>query len=423
VTNHKMQWRAGVGLAVAALTASLAACAESSSDGGGGAEEIPAGSTKEEYIAALADIDPITIQAQSASPKGSASGRDFDEYVASVEEWSGGKIKFEVGYSNSVVPPEQADDALIDGRLDFARVLPSYEPSEYPVSALLAQAGGAGDLSLVEGTLSSVAWIRAVSFAEEEVLNEFEDKGLKVIDPATFTGPNMMFCTEPHEDMESFKGESIAVSSAVGSLQVEALGASPVSLQFNETYEALQRGVISCTVTSVSGASNSGTAEVAPYVIYDGDTPSYVGPSAVAFSQSAWDSYPLVVQQVLWDRSVALIEGTYAKTFQDYAAVATKLKEAGGEVIPFDSASREAIAEVNEKLLAELESDPALEDGAAFVESVQTQIEEWEPIPAELGFTNGPTLLEFDEWYSDDLDLTAIVDVTYEKLFADRRPD
>jgi TRAP-type C4-dicarboxylate transport system substrate-binding protein len=406
------------------MVMSLAACAETDSGGQGGGSGVEAGATMEEYQAAFKDVDPITINAQSPSPKGSESGRDFDTYVANVEEWSDGKISFEVGYSNAVVEPADADDALADGRLDMAKVIPSYEPSEFPVSSALSNVSIVGDLSLVEGTLSSLMWLNEFALGSEDFMAEWADRDMKLIQPVAFSGTAMTFCSQPHDSLETFDGATIASGSSSWSAQLTALGASPVSLPFNETFEGLQRGVIECSMTGVSGATNSGVLEVAPNVTYDDSARSTANPSMWAVSNTAWESWPLIVQQLLWDRSVDLVQITIEKTFDAFSDVASQVRAAGGKISPFDDESRELIDEVNEDLLADLDSVSAISDADAWVDEARKLADEWADAPSEHGLAAEVSLADFDTWYaSAGLDLTEYVNEAFAKIWGPLRPE
>ncbi|WP_237173661.1 TRAP transporter substrate-binding protein [Paracandidimonas lactea] len=70
-------------------------------------------------------------------------------------------------------------------------------------------------------------------------------------------GPQMMFCNGDISSVDDLKGKKVRVFTASMSRLVEALGATPVTLQFSEVYLALQRGVADCGVTAPS-AGNSG---------------------------------------------------------------------------------------------------------------------------------------------------------------------
>src|SRR5690554_4009261 len=111
----------------------LTGCAEDGSAGeAGGAEGsgLSAGATKEEYIAAFEDVEPIELLLQSADTPEQSHG--LNEYVEAVSEWSGGKVNIEMEYSAAVAPLPEVAAALADGRLDLAILLPQYTPAEFP---------------------------------------------------------------------------------------------------------------------------------------------------------------------------------------------------------------------------------------------------------------------------------------------------
>lgn len=54
-------------------------------------------------------MEPITLVMQSTAPRGAATGRRFEEFAAEVEDWSDGKITFDIAFSSSIAPPEQVD--------------------------------------------------------------------------------------------------------------------------------------------------------------------------------------------------------------------------------------------------------------------------------------------------------------------------
>ena len=209
--------RKNTSIAVAVVAAlALAGCAETSAGtgGNGGGEGVEYGAGKADFQAAFKDVEPIKLTTQSPAPKGSITGKNVEDYLNAVTDWSGGKITFDVQYANAVAPPAETDDALVDGRLDLAQVLPIYEPSEYPANAALVEATFVSDQSAVAGTLQSNAWPNEVAFDTPEILQEYGDKGIKLMVPQYNSGVNVLFCAEPRRDLESLQGMQAGVRRA-----------------------------------------------------------------------------------------------------------------------------------------------------------------------------------------------------------------
>lgn len=415
-------------LAAVAVTASiaLAGCAESSDEGSsGGGDGLPAGSSMEDYQAAFADIDPITFNTQSPSPKGSATGKNIEDYLAAITEWSDGKIAFEVAYSNAVAEPTEIDDALNDGRLDLGQVLPIYEPAEYPANAALIEGGFISDQSSVVGALQSNAWPNQVAFDNDEIMAEYDEHGLVPLVPVYNSGANGFFCSQERRDLASIKGASTGSGGTGQSKQVEALGGSAASVPYTELFESLQRGVVDCTVSSPTVGVLGGFVSEAPHVVIDPDAGFSLAPGAMAFSKAIWEEQPLVVQQLFWDKLDVFIGGNITSKIWPNNAEAAKIAKAnGGSIEVFEDDARSALQDANEGLLDDLRATPAVSDGDALVDSMESAADTWLGIVSDdLGFSDEVGYNDFDTWYTEDaVDITPYTERLLDEVFSSHRP-
>lgn len=390
----------------------LAGCAESGGANSGGGDGIDAGASMEDYQAAFEDLSEITLLTQTPAPKGSVTGLPMEKYFEAVEEWSGGKITFDISYSNAVAEPGEADDALTDGRLDIASVLPIYDPSEYPANAALIEAGFISDQSAIDGVLTSNAWPNQVAFENDEILQEFEDHGMVPMVPIYNSGANALFCSETRASLDDIKGTSVGSGGQAQSAQVESLGGTPSSIPYTELYESLQRGVVDCTVSSPTVAVLGGFLEAAPFVTIDPDAGFALAPGALAFSQTTWDSLPLVAQQLLWDRLDVFVGSNIEdKIFVNNAQMATDVEKFGGSVQPFDEEAASALRGQNEELLAQLAETDAVADGEAFVQAMQDANAEWNETVDGYGFED-VGYAEFGTWFAENKDTVDLTDYT-----------
>lgn len=417
------------GVAAAALglisALALAGCAEDSADGSSGAGEgIEAGASMEEYQEAFADVDPITLNTQSPGPKGSATGAPIEKWVAAVEEWSDGKITFDVAYSNAVAEPTEIDDALVDGRLDVASTLPIYEPSEYPANTALIETGFISDQTVIAGALQSNAWPNEVAFNNEEIMAEFEDHGIVPMVPIFNSGAQMLLCSEPRTSLADIKGAAVSSSGTAQSKQIEALGGSPATVAYTEVFESVERGVVDCANATLTVGVLGGFIPAAPHATVNPEVGFALAPGGWSFSKDTWDSLPLVAQQLMWDKlDVYIASNIEDKIWPNTAEAAKLVRENGGSFQDFEPDAVGAMEEANAELLDAVRSGDGVSDADALVDAAEESAAKWFDevealdIPAEVGYQ------DFDQNFTEgDLDMTAFTELVMDDIWSERRP-
>lgn len=118
------------------------------------------------------------------------------------------------------------------------------------------------------GVATNVADQRKVM---EAMRDEFDKEVQKRFNAKVLTlwpfGPQILFCKDPIEKLEDFKGKKIRTFTTSMATLVQGLGGSPVTLQYGEVYLALQRGVADCGVTAASAGNGGKWPEVTKYQI------------------------------------------------------------------------------------------------------------------------------------------------------------
>jgi TRAP-type C4-dicarboxylate transport system substrate-binding protein len=404
----------------------LAGCAETgqTKGGEGSGEGVKYGATKADYKAAFAKVDKIKLNTQSPAPKGSVTGKNVEAYLKAVTEWSGGKITWDIAYSNAVAPPAEIDDALTDGRLDLGQVLPIYEPSDYPATTALIDTEFVSDQSPVLGTLQSNAWPNEMAFDTPEIQKEFEDHGMKVLMPIYDSGANVLFCGKDQRDLASLKGAEIGSGGRSQSAEIKGLGASPASVPYTELFESLQRGAVDCTVSSMTVGVLGGFISAAPNIVVDTDAGFSLAPGSMAISKSTWDSLPLVAQQLLWDRMDVFVKSNIEdKIWPNIVAAAKKAKASGGGIKSFKPDAAKAINKANDKILKESRSTKAIADGDKFVDGVTSSASSWKATLEKLGYKKTTDYNAFAESYEKGkIDVDPYVKKVFEKIVLPHRP-
>ncbi len=404
----------------------LAGCAEDGGSGGsgGGGEGVAAGATKEQYQKAFEDVDTITLRTQTPAPKGSATGLPSEKYYEAVTDWSGGKIKWDIAYSNAVAPAGEAVNALTDGRLDVANVLPIYEPSEWPANTSLIETGFISSQTSVVGSLQSNAWPNEVAFSNEDVMNEFDDHGLVPLVPVFNSGAQGIFCADKRTSLSQFKGASVTASGITQGEQLKALGASPVSIAYPEIFESLQRGVVDCSNSSLTVGVLGGFIPQAPNLTISSANGFALAPGAMAIGKDQWESMPLVARQLLWDKlDVFVASNIEDKIWPNNAEAAKQIRDNKGSISEFDAEATAALKAVNDKLLASLAKNAkGIEDPAALVEDSKTAAAKWLETVKALGFED-IGYADFDKNFTEDqAAMDKYRDALFNDIWSQRRP-
>ncbi|MEW2354417.1 C4-dicarboxylate ABC transporter substrate-binding protein [Spirillospora sp. NPDC029432] len=416
--------------AIAALGAAgalaLSACAEpvETKPMAGTGPSVRYGATQEEYKAAFRDIPPIKLTTQSPSPKGSVTGKNVEDYLKAVTDWSGGKITWEVSYSNGVAPPEEVDDALRDGRLDLGQVLPIYEPSDYPANAALIQTTFLSEQTPVTGALQSNAWPNEVAFEIPEIMKEFRDAGMEPLMPQYDSGSNVLFCRDEPRGLKAFHGRQAASGGQAQTAEITSLGGSAVSVPYTELFEGLERGIVDCSVSSLTVGVLSGFISAAPHVTIDPQAGLATAPGAMAMSGRAWKRLPLAARQLLFDRlDVFMTSNIRDKIWPNSVAAVKAAKAAGGSVAPFEPDARGSVNAANARMLRKISRSDKIDDPDALVAAARAASARWLNIVRAGGTGADVTYPEFDTWYKPGrVDVDAFMKRAFEEIFLPHRP-
>lgn len=80
-------------------------------------------------------------------------------------------------------------------------------------------------------------------------------------------GPQVFYCNHPLESADDLRGLKVRSFTPSMSAMLESFGATPVTLQLSEVYPALQRGVVSCGVTSPTSGNAANLPEVTTHYL------------------------------------------------------------------------------------------------------------------------------------------------------------
>lgn len=414
--------RAGAALAAAVLLAgcggSIGGDAPAADDAAG--EGFHHDATQDEIDAALSELEPVTLTFQpSAMSDQSILAPNGLDVKKAIEERSGGKITVDIVWGQAIASYAEVDDALADGRVDLAFTLPSYTPAEYPAFDAIGTAMSTLPSSPVAGDLAANAAGVQTAWETPAVLAEFEDKGLVPLIPLLAAGGYSTMCSQPVTSLDDWTGKEVRVGAAAAGKQVTDLGATPVSLSFPETYEALQRGTVDCDLGQLAPNVEAGTFEVAPHIGVAADAGIARSAGAIVAGKE-YTELPLGYQQVVFDSMATTFSTMMEVVIGAKALAVEQAKDNGGSVEPFSDDVQQRIAEYAQTLSEETAAKAGVpgapttlsDAGATWVESVSS-----------LGFDDQGDFSSLDEWYSEDAAYDALGDELFTEVMAAHRPE
>lgn len=413
--------------AVAAALLLFSGCAGGVGNAGstsGSSTGFAYGASQEEVDAAVDELDPVTLVFQPATASPEAPGSDDAlNFIEAVEERSGGKISLQTAWGQSIAPAEEVTDALTDGRIDIAFVPAIYFPKEFPVLDSYSKITQYSPASPLVGEAINAAMMHEWGWNSEELHAEYESKGLHPLQIVRPNGDYYTACTEPGTSVEDWDGRVMRIGGQAHSEVATAMGATPVSLAYTELFEALERGTADCTFTSASQSATTGITGSAPYLSHFSKGRMTGAVTAAHLFGSTWDTLPLAYQQIIFDATRDEAEGLLSAVVNTGVQTVADTKEAGGEVSAMDPEAEETMSDAQDEIVQQLIDEGRLPSDVE--EQMRSLSEKWERIIVdELGYSDGGTLEDFDEWYSPgDVDFAPFADRLFEEVFLPHRPN
>lgn len=410
-------------LATAALT--LTACAGSAGqEGDATGEGFEYGASQEEVNEVIAELEPVTLDYQPAANSPSAveapSAIEFKEFV---EERSNDQIEINLVYGRAIAGYEEIDDALNDGRLDLSFHVPVYNPSDYATYDALSTALQGLPVSPVAGEAIYNAVAEDIAWSTPALLEEYEAMGITPLTPMMGAGGYYSVCNSEGSAPSDWQGRQVRVANTSHLGVVDALGASPVSMEYVEVYEALQRGTIDCTFAQMMPSSAGGIFEVAPHLTYSSDDYSLSARTSPALlAGSSFKQLPLAYQQILFDAAAVSAGGWVADTVNGNHDAVTQAKEAGGTITPMNAETEKIIGESQEEQLQQIIDEGRLD--ADIVDRIAESAEKWTKVAEELGITETGDFEDMDEWWEDrSIDFHPLSQQVFEEAALEHRPE
>ena len=371
----------------------------------------------------IADLEPVTLTYQPGSTSQNSPGAvRAISFTEAIEERSNGQITFEIAWGQSIANHGEIEDALADGRIDIAFITSVYAPDEYPVVDSFSKLTHYSEPSPLVGEVISAAMMSELAWNSEELLAEYTDQGLVPLSPLINAGDYYTACGQPGTGLDDWNGRQMRIAGSAHSAITEDIGATGVSMDYGEVFEAIQRGTVDCTFTQAQVAEAVGIMETAPYLGILSDRRMTGSATSANLAGTKFQSLPLAYQQIIFDAQVDHFHGNLAGTMATSLEMLKDIESAEGEIATFEPDAEERIQETQERLVDEMIAEGRLDEDIR--DQMQELEEKWTGIVEELGYEDGGNLADFDEWYEgDSVDFRPVSEVLFEDAALPHRPE
>lgn len=186
------------------------------------------------------------------SPPNSLGDKAAQRFAEKLEEFSGGDVTVQV-YPLSLLNLLESSGGLRDGIADVATILWPYFIAEFPETNFAAEMASMMELEDGDRDQVTLAYLGAaieyVALHCPECREEAKAQN-QVFLSGLGTSGYVLQCTKPVTTVEDLQGLAVRAGGAWWTRWLTAMGANPVQISVNETFEGLSQGVVTCTASN-----------------------------------------------------------------------------------------------------------------------------------------------------------------------------
>jgi TRAP-type C4-dicarboxylate transport system substrate-binding protein len=220
----------------------------------------------------------------------------MENWCKEIEKRTNGRVKWSYYAAATLTPPVQTYDSVVKGIADAGESLMGFNRGKFPLTEAI-------DLPLGAKTGYLATKMINAYYAK---FNPKEFDEVKVMYLHCY-GPALIWTkTKPVNKLEDLKGLKIR-SHGLSAKVVQALGAAPVGMPMNETYDAISRGVAEGVMCPTEAMKGWKLGEVCGYGIESYGTAQSAG-FYIVMNKGKWNALAPDVQKIIEAINVEWIE-------------------------------------------------------------------------------------------------------------------
>ena len=276
-------------------------------------------------VNAVQSAQVIKVKAHSWMPETHTLVQRMIWWGDRVTKMTEGKVQFEYFHGGTLAKYREAVPALKSRLFDVGIINPPVDPKMFPSWMAL-------NMPWLPTSDSKVICEASNEFAEwGEARAEFERNNIKYLCKLT-AGARVILSRKPIRNLGEAKGIRVRESEKYAAAMWQSVGMNPVAMSTAEVYDALAKGGIDATTSTISAFASWGYAEVAKYLIL---LPVNSAGLTLAINLDSWKILPKNVQEAMTKARDEITMHSDKVMKEAEAKIISDWKKQGVEVITF----------------------------------------------------------------------------------------
>lgn len=235
--------------------------------------------------------DETKLRIMTHFPQDSVSGKSLANYIKNIQEMSNGEIKVEAFYASSVVKSVEAFDAAVNGILDCDATGGAYQTGKNSAFQFVGDLMGG-----YTNPYQQLSWM--IHNDGRAKVNKLYNKYKMQFVGWAIPGPESLTSTKPIRNTADFKDWKFRSPPGLATKVFSAMGASPIVMDFNEIFTALETGIIDgADAANITTNVGLGLLDIGKHTNYPGfhSMPA----DHMACNKKVWDKMPKHHQRIM----------------------------------------------------------------------------------------------------------------------------
>lgn len=261
-----------------------------------------------------------------------------------VEELTDGQVEFESFTSGELVAVPDEGEAVLNGTVDLAIVLPVYEPDQYPMAEITML-----PLNHSDTVIGPNAWRSLlesdVELQDGKTFTELQFGEFKVFPMPTTAEYSISTTGKEFASASDVIGTSLRTPSRIHEMYSKEIGVNSITMPGVEMYDALSRGAFDGSFYSIADWTGYGFQDLFRYTVTGvnfGHFNAFLG-----MDQDRFDSLPENVQEAMEQATDEYFADASQIWMDRRDEVIALNEEVGGEFVDFSTLPQDVQDHIN----------------------------------------------------------------------------